>query len=395
MPSRSVDPEFIRGALDRVLRRWKAALAAVVGDAGGNVTTVRSLAEALNIGRGTAHNLLRVLQAETLPGIVASLPGRHSRESVLIKCRLARVPSHLLDELDAAQSELEGSLRRYAPTTDRLVAIVCGDASDDDLRRRLLRGFRSRFEIDQLMHGGSADQLIAAQIVVPSADGLHADVAGAQIIDGIRFIRPETQFEVYRGFSRATDGSPPSLCESLCAGLEGVDLAHHQLPDRITSYLIEPNGSYDEGSVALAFCEHSLSRGPLDSEFEDDFAEAACPIYLPTRRLQFEIWLHRQLRRGGDPTPHLYHTRDSSPSAFDRHNRARVPLPADLDLVDAPFAAGGLASPLGARHKALMLEASSRLGCGLEDLDCFRVRLPCPPMGSRVAVRWLLAQKSD
>lgn len=391
-----------RAAIEQALRCWQTAVGAVISERVRGGLSVRNVADRFGIGRGTAHNLVRLLQSETLPGIAASLPGRTTRETLLARCRMAKAPSSLLDSLDAAQSALEATLASHAPTTDRLIALACGDASDDDLRRRLLRGFRSRFEIDQLMHGGSAETLVAAQIVVPSEDGRSADVAGLQIIDGIRFVRPETQFEVYRGFMRRS-GRPSeplqqALQEPLCSGLDRIDLAEHcdefKNP-RISSFLIEPSPTYDDGEVTLAYCEHCLERGPLDSPFEDDFAEVACPIFLPVRQLRFEIWLGREMRRGGDPVPLLYHNLATSPKSFDRHDRARVPLPADLQLVDDPLAGDDLTPGLAARYASLVDIATGRLRCGVADLDCFRVSLPCPPMGGRVAVRWLLAKSSE
>lgn len=386
-----------RAVIEEALRRWQAALASILAECVQGGISVRSVAERLRVGRGTAHNLVRLIRAETLPGIVSSLPGRSARESVLVRCRFAKAPKVLLDELDAAQSTLEGVLLRYAPTPARLLSLACGDASDDDLRRRLLRAFRSRFEIDQLMHGGSADTLVAAQIVVPSEDGLLADVAGLQIIHGIRFVRPETQFEVYRGFTRPSDRpSEPlrhALQEHLCSGLDRVDLTEHgaerEIPG-IVSCLIEPSPTYDDGDITLAYCEHCLQRGPLDSPFEDDFAEVACPIFLPVRRLRFEIWLRREMRRGGDPVPYLYHNLATAPKIFDRHNRSHVPLPADLQAVDDPMAGDDLGPELAARYASLVEIATGRLRCSVTDLDCFRVSLPCPPMGSRVGLRWLL-----
>ena len=402
MSPTSGNSDHPRVLLEEALLRWQAALRALIEQRVRGGVSVRSLADRLDIGRGTAHNLVRILQAETLPGIAASLPGRSTRETLLFKFRPENATSSLYEALKAAQAALEETLGRYAPTTAQVIALACGDASDDDLRRRLLRGFRSRFEIDQLMHGGSAETLLAAQIVVPSADGLHADVAGVQIIDGIRFVRPETQFEVYRGFSSAS-GNPSerrqqALQEPLCSGLDRIDLTEHaDDPDepRVFSSLIEPSSNYDDGEVTLAYCEHSSECGPLDSPFEDDFAEPACPIFLPIRQLQFEIWLHRGMRRGGEPSAHLYHTRDTSPKRFDRHNRSRVPLPADLELIDDPWAGNDLKPELAARYKSLVQIATERLRCSVADLDCYRVSLPCPPMGSRVAVRWLLAKSSD
>lgn len=390
-PNSAEDSQRVRTLLDGALRRWQEALSAVLVDRIRGPLSVRNVADRLDIGRGTAHNLVRLLQADTLPGIVASMPGRSTRETVLVKCRLAEGSPDLVDVLDAAQSTLEGTLLRHAPTTAGLLAIVCGDAADDDLRRRLLRAFRSRFEIDQLMTGGCAETLIAAQMAAPSRDEVHADVGAIQIIDGLRGLRPHCQFEIYRPFEASTDAVSASeeLQPQFCKGLDGLEIATSVSDKGFPSLLIDSGEGLPPGA-RLAFLQHSNACGPMDSSFEDDFAEQACPILLPIRHLRYELWLHRDVRRGSDPTSHLYYSADTSIGDFHRHMRSRVPMPADLTLIEAPFEADELDADLARCHESMIRLSVERMGRPLDEFECFRVSLPCPPMGSRIGIRWLL-----
>lgn len=378
-----------REVLERALWRWHRGLSAVIADVIRGSVTVRAVAERIGVGRGTAHNVVRLLQAETVPGLVASLPGRKARESLLNKCLSTGAAEVLLDEFDAAQTVLEGTLHRYAPTSARLLAITCGDASDDDLRRRLVRAFQSRFEVDQLMTGGYAETLIAAQMVVPSADDIHADVAALQLIDGIAASRPRTQFEVYRSFL-AGGSCSAELQESSCLGLETMTLMQSHSDAGFASLLAEIDDELETDRRMLAFLQHRIAAGPMDSEFEGDFAEQSLPVLLPIRSLSYELWLHEDLRRKSEPTTHLYYNMITAISDFDRHNRSGVPMPADLKLMDTPLAVGDLDPQLAAKRNALVRLAADWLGQPVEKLVCYRVSLPCPPMGSRVGIRWLL-----
>ena len=376
--------------VESAVRRWRSALDGVVRGGLKRELTVRAIADGFKIGRGTAYNLARLLQAETLPSLVALLPGAKARESVVIRCRLSGSPEAMQSELEAADGHLNGVLERFGLTHSRLAALVGDNVDDGELRRRLLRGFRSRFESDQLLIGAEASMLIAAQIAVPSSDDLHVDIAGTQILAGVRRLRPGPPVEIYHSFGAGEE----ALQQSMSEGLDELHLTReHASSGRGFNYLMtDPSSDRDHGAIA-AFFETVAMIGLMDSDLEDDYAEAALPILLPIRQLRYEVWIHRNVRRGGPPTAHLYPARDSNPRQFDRHNRARLPLPADLEVVEKPFAGDGLDSDLARRHAGLIEMACRRLGVAVEDLVCYRVQLACPPNGSKVTIRWPLAHR--
>ena len=376
--------------VESAVRRWRSALDGVVRGGLKRELTVRAIADGFKIGRGTAYNLARLLQAETLPSLVALLPGAKARESVVIRCRLSGSPEAMQSELEAADGHLNDVLERFGLTHSRLAALVGDNVDDGELRRRLLRGFRNRFESDQLLIGAEASMLIAAQIAVPSSDDLHVDIAGTQILAGVRRLRPGPPVEIYHSFGAGEE----ALQQSMSEGLDKLHLTReHAASVRGFNYLMtDPSSDRDHGAIA-AFFETVAMIGLMDSDFEDDYAEAALPILLPIRQLRYEVWIHRNVRRGGPPTAHLYPARDSNPRQFDRHNRARLPLPADLEMVEKPFAGDGLDSDLARRHAGLIEMACRRLGVAVEDLVCHRVQLACPPNGSKVTIRWPLAHR--
>jgi hypothetical protein len=271
-----------------------------------------------------------------------------------------------------------------------MAALVGDNVDDGELRRRLLQGFRSRFESDQLLIGAEASMLIAAQIAVPSSDDLHVDIAGTQILAGVRRLRPGPPVEIYHSFGAGEE----ALQQSMSEGLDELHLTReHASSVRGFNYLMtDPSSDRDHGAIT-AFLETVAMVGLMDSDLEDDYAEAALPILLPIRQLRYEVWIHRNVRRGGPPTAHLYPDRGSTPSQFDRHNRSRLPLPADLEVVEAPFKGDDLDADPARRHAGLIEMACRRLGVAVEDLVCHRVQLACPPNGSRVSIRWPLAHR--
>jgi hypothetical protein len=376
--------------VESAVRRWRSALDEAVRAVLKREPTVRAIADRFEIGRGTAYNLIRLLQAETLPSLVALLPGAKARESVVIQCRASGSPESLQSELEAADEHLNGVLERFGLTRGRMAALVGDNVDDGELRRRLLQGFRSRFESDQLLIGAEASMLIAAQIAVPSSDALHVDIAGTQILAGVRRLRPGPPVEIYHSFGAGEE----ALQQSMSEGLDELHLTReHAASVRGFNYLMtDPSSDRDHGAIT-AFLETVAMVGLMDSDLEDDYAEAALPILLPIRQLRYEVWIHRNVRRGGPPTAHLYPARDSNPRQFDRHNRARLPLPADLEMVEKPFAGDGLDSDLARRHAGLIEMACRRLGVAVEDLVCYRVQLACPPNGSKVTIRWPLAHR--
>jgi hypothetical protein len=381
--------------VEKAVLRWRSALQRVIQGGLRREQTVRGIADCFGIGRGTAHNLARLMEAETLPSMVALLPGAKARESVVIRCRMSGSSEALQSELEAADERLNGVLDRFGLTRDRLAALVGDNVDDDELRRRLLRGFRGRFESDQLLIGAEASILIAAQIAVPSSDDIHVDIAGLQVLAGVRRLRPGTPVEVYRSFGGGTD----PLQRSHSDGLDVMQVIEEQSSSpnghgARFDYLLTEAAAGGNRSAILAFLETKARLGPMDSDREDDYAEAAVPILLPIRQLRYEVWIHRNLRRGdGPPTSHLFMTRESSPKDPDHHERLRLSLPSDLEVVAAPFERHGLDPDLADRHASLVELACRRLGVAVEDLACYRVQLAFPPNGSKVVIRWPLAHR--
>jgi hypothetical protein len=386
----------VRVEIESALRDWCAVFREVAESILDHPPTVRTLADRTGLGRATTHKLVRMLEARTAAGVASMLPGRSMRRKILEQCNGALGDTSLIDRLETAEERLSTVLDRHAPSTARLLALVGDDADDANLRQQMLRGFRSRFEIDSVLIGTSAEILVATQAFVPGPDGESIDVAATQFLGGLHQSRPSTTTEVYRVADMSLEGMLSSdqtepIVPDLSSPTWRERLRFQDKPQPHLGYMLSPT-EHPGPPLQLAFAEYRRNIGHMTRSAPGDTGEMSCPIWLPTQRLVMETWLHKDLRRGGDPIAHLYHAYHLSWTRIPDRERFRVPLPADIERLER-----GWTPPAELDESALTAtegladRVSLRFDAPLHDFEVFRIDLACPPMSSAVAIQWLLA----
>lgn len=387
--------DLLRNQIAETIEPWRAALRDAVEAALGPSPSVRTVSDRLGIGRGTAHNLVRLLKAEGLPAIVASLPGAAARDAMVERCAECCPDAAASDRLETAHHRLVELLRMHATTAAQLVALVSDDTSDADLQRRLLRGFRSRFDFDRLQYGGSGRRLVACELVAPSAEPGWVSLAAVQIIDAVQRLRPGPPLEAYRPLSDFEASRHP----------EPLQRDHSNIPDdaairffpggespvnEYPVYLVESSDRATPADLAFREVQHRI--GPMEAEGPEETAELGCPIFMPFEELVFEVWFHRDVRRGGDPIARLYQSYSTGQYGRPLRERFRAPLPASLEPV-APDDDGSLPDDTAAGRRMLLGEAARQLDTRFEDYSGVRLTLACPPAGGMFTIVWPLATR--
>jgi hypothetical protein len=399
--SSTVSQDQLRTQIAETIEPWRAALRDAVEAALGPSPSVRTVSDRLGIGRGTAHNLVRLLKAEGLPAIVASLPGATARDTMVERCVECCPDAARSDRLETAHHRLVALLRMHAPTAAQLVALVSDDTSDADLQRRLLRGFRSRFDIDRLQYGGSGRRLVACELIAPSTEPGWVSLGAVQVIDAVQRLRPGPPLEAYRplgNFEASVHPEPLQRDHSNIPDDAAIRFfpGGESLVDEYPVYLVE--SSEATTPMDLAFLEVQHRIGPMEAdgpregtpEEPEETAELGCPIFMPFEELVFEVWFHRDVRRGGDPTARLYQSYSTGQYGRPLRERFRAPLPASLAPV-GPDDDASLPDDTAARRRTILTEAASRLDTRFEDYTGFRLTLACPPAGSIFTIVWPLA----
>jgi hypothetical protein len=396
-----VQQDQIRTQIAETIEPWRAALRDALDATLGAAPSVRTVSDRLGIGRGTAHNLVRLLKAEGLPAIVASLPGTTARAAMVERCVALCPDPTLSGRLETAHHRLVELLRMHATTAAQLVALVSDDTSDTDLQRRLLRGFRSRFDTDRLQYGGSGRRLVACELIAPSAEPGWVSLGAVQVLDAVQRLRSGPPLEAYRPLSEFDASVHPEPLQRHLSSIPEAE-AIRFFPggdspvDEYPVYLVE--SSEATTPMDLAFLEVQHRIGPMEAdgpregtpEEPEETAELGCPIFMPFEELVFEVWFHRDVRRGGDPMARLYQSYSTGQYGRPLRERFRAPLPASLAPV-GPDDDASLPDDTAARRRTILTEAASRLDTRFEDYTGFRLTLACPPAGSIFTIVWPLA----
>jgi len=385
------------------LLAWRDGLAAVLHDLIGPARSVRVIASRLGVGRGAAHAISRILLARDGMEIGAEAPGLKVREVLLDRLSEEEVDHDRLEALMVAQDRLENLLRSHAPSKVALIAALAEPSSGEPMRPRLLEGLRKRFECDAILLGASVEHLMAAQFFTPGSQGDLLNMVGIQHLVGVRQWRPDAEVELYRAFHTrrgslglSDESAMPLVPEASDPNWTDLveDTGTRESP---RAYVLRPGtvlASNGASGLRLGFGEYAEAIGSMVAAEPGDRGEMGCPLLVPTRTLILECWLHRDVRRGGEPEATVYH--DFRPGQLSRpeRRRIRIPIPTTLTTIESDWSPpGGVDDPHAKdAYRLLATRAAARLGTAIDDYEVHRLVLPWPPTGGLVNISWPLAE---
>ena len=384
------------------LAAWKESLAAILRSRLGPAPSVRAIASALDIGRGAGHALSHILQADDGAEIGGLLPGIKTRQVLLERFGRMDLDPESLHDFATAQEHLDDLLRRRAPSKVALISLLADGSTTGSVQANLLEGLRKRFESDAMLLGASAEHLVAAQVFAPASHGDLVDMAGVQLLSGVRQWRPDAAIELYRPFPKAPgsrglgDDPTSAIVSDACTPGWADRVVHSAPPGYHEAWVLRARSSSrseDPRTLRLGFGESSTGVGSARRTEPDDTAEMGCPVWLPIRMIVLECWLHRDLPRGGAPIAGLYHAFNPRAQQHPCRERCRIPIPANIiDVGPDPAPPEDLdGSDAVVAYRRLMTRAVERLGTSIDDYAVHRLTLPWAPTGGLLTISWPLA----
>jgi hypothetical protein len=384
------------------LLAWRAGLAELLRDRIGPAPSVRAIASRLDLGRGAAHAISRILRARDGMEIGVETPGLKIRQALLARLSETDVDHDRLQTFAVAQDRLEDLLRRHAPSKIALIAVLTESSSGEQMRARLLEGLRKRFECDAILLGASVDHLLAAQFFAPGPEGDLLNMVGIQHLSGVRQWRPDAEVELYRAFhaKRGCLGLSDESTMPLVPEASDPDWTDQvedtEIRESPRAYVLRPgtgSASRSASSLHLGFGEYAEAIGSMVGTTPADRGEMGCPLLLPTRTLTLECWLHHDVRRGGEPEAAVYHDFRPRQLTVPERRRIRIPIPTTLTTIESDWSPPGEVDDPTAKEACRILanRAAARLGTTIDDYEVHRLVLPWPPTGGLVNISWPLA----
>lgn len=370
----------------------------VLGQIPGGDAGPQRLAKELGIDKVLASRMLKAVRAPDPMSVVHRVPGPEPMRRVIKASSKLGVNPDDIRQAGEAIDRFESLIRSEIGDRSALEAIL--SAWVPEARREFeLRRKQTAFRAMSQLKGAQADVFAEAAIFWPSPDGEHIDIVWIKAFVGLHRLRPGMRVkfsshrkveehggrQTYTLTGEPVDGMDSATLEDYCTSPTPDIEAHHA--GEVMHYLLKPGGFGGGCAIDLATCEVNRAEIPryIPAERQRK-AWASSDINIPSRRMQFDVLLHKDLYASAYPELRVYDTTINGLADINDPTR-------DVDELDLLESIDNLGSGLGRfgsshvpRYRRMLEEVCQTLGFDGDQLRGYRVSSDYPIYGSQYAM---------
>lgn len=371
-----------------------AVKAAIPGDPQGP----QNLARALGLDKVLTSRLLKAIGKGDPMAVLHHVPGPEPLRRVLRAARKVGVPAATVQSAERSVEAFDQLIRQEAGDRSSLGAIISAwlpEAREEfELRRK-----QSAFKAMSQLKGAELDMDLSAAFLHPSKDGKRIDVVWANSAIGLKRLRPGAKFRFTSRRMVPDDATrrPTTLDGEPVEGLDRVRLDEfciappaqmdvHQLGD-VLHYTLGGDGYGPRSAVDVVFVEVNLEEIPRAlPKHSKRKAYVYSEVWVPTKTLDLDLFVHEDLYRGADPELLIYDT--AIHGLVDVNDPAR-----EIDRLDMTESIQPLGKGTGRiriaevpRYADLVRLVFGKMGWEEERFRGYRVRVEYPIYGSQIVL---------
>ncbi len=358
----------------------------------------QQLAKELGIDKVLASRILKALRAPDPMSVVHRVPGPEPMRRLLKATSKLGVNPEDLINANSAVDRFESLIRSEIGDRSALDAIL--SAWVPEARREFeLRRKQAAFRAMSQLKGAQADVYAEAAIFYPSPDNEHIDIVWIKAVIGLHRLRPgvvvkftsHRQIEHQSGRKTYTLAGDPvdsvtsATLEKYCSTPTPVLDVHHA--GELMHYTLQENCFGASSSIDLVTCE--VNRAEIPRYIPDERnrkAWASSDINIPSKRMQFDVLVHKDLYNRSFPELRIYDTTINGQA--DINDPARDVD--QLDLLESIENLGeGLSrfgSSLVPNYRKMIEEVCTTLNFDASTLRGYRCAADYPIYGSQTAM---------
>lgn len=390
-------PEHCR----RSIQGLQGALLELYRAVGADPTRPQDVSRQYHLNKNLTWKVAKIISATDTFEAVPVIPGAGGFDILLEKMSKAGAPQTAISRVRDAAEEF-----------DRMIEIHTGDRGALELALDSMGGGAKPLEVSRKLafRGNSGIWGIQAGVRVSthflSPNPADPSILDLAIIGGLTRIRrlrsidrwPVFQLRSYddlptsrtRGERRALEPSPgdqpsdPWLMRSFCDG--PLPEIHLRQAGETTIYEIGegPIGRTGEFSCFFGFAD--IAAVPRYRDETNHVGEFIASVSLPLEAFQFDLLIDEQLTEVASPELQIIGTIGG---ALDSVGSTTLPLPERFrDLGVGAM----LDTPLVDRYSEVVATMFKQLGRDPSRFRCLRLVIECPPLSSRIAVRYRLPE---
>ncbi len=410
MTNEKRDFDALMHDVDRLGEQLRTALRSCLEEVLPPQTGARETGRLLGLRRNLAWKTFAVARSVDIVSLLRAMPGASGWTLVYDALAQAGCRSDSLEALRVAVSALDARITAEVIDPACLRALGAGSLESASQRRAMLRARRMAFTAAKQIFAVHAKARIGAILVAPSRGDREdrLDLLSMTLLEGLERTRPGPAFPVYYRvettptkdsdaiFGEIVDKrSHGPLVPSLCSGGvidDALRIITPETPDErgFVEFVDRAPGRLEP--LRAAFAEVSRHVGTAYASADERFAELRMPTAFPVEAAIFDVFIHRDVPMGSEPSVALYgHPANHGRRTVWREQQ-RLPLEGELVEKSHPRLPLSLAKVRDA-YEALLELGAIRTGSPISEFRLFRVIVPHPPMHSSLLVVWRLATR--
>lgn len=358
----------------------------------------QQLAKELGIDKVLASRILKAIRAPDPMSVVHRVPGPEPMRRLLKASSKLGVNPDDIVTANSAVDRFETLIRSEIGDRSALEAIL--SAWVPEARREFeLRRKQTAFRAMSQLKGAQADVYAECAIFYPSADNEHIDVVWIKAIVGLHRLRPgvpvkftshrqiegQTQRKTYTLTGDPVDSLSSATLKNYCSTPTPTLNVHPA--GELMHYMLKDDAFGVSSSVDLVTCE--VNRAEIPRYIPDERnrkAWASSDINIPSKRMQFDVLVHKDLYNRSFPELRIYDTTINGQA--DINDPAR-----DMDQLDLMESIENLGAGLNRfgsssvpKYRTMLEEVCSTLGYDGTALRGYRCTADYPIHGSQTAM---------
>lgn len=358
----------------------------------------QQLAKELGIDKVLASRILKALRAPDPMSVVHRVPGPEPMRRLLKATSKLGVNPEDLVNANSAVDRFESLIRSEIGDRSALEAIL--SAWVPEARREFeLRRKQAAFRAMSQLKGAQADVYAEAAIFYPSPDNEHIDIVWIKAVIGLHRLRPgvvvkftshrqiedQSERKTYTLAGDPVDSVTSATLEKYCSIPTPVLDVHHA--GELMHYTLQENCFGASSSIDLVTCE--VNRAEIPRYIPDERnrkAWASSDINIPSKRMQFDVLVHKDLYNRSFPELRIYDTTINGQADINDPSRDVD----QLDLLESIENLGeGLSrfgSSLVPNYRKIIEEVCTTLNFDASTLRGYRCAADYPIYGSQTAM---------
>lgn len=384
----------------------RAAFTELLTSAGANADNSRELARRFGLNKNLTWKLTKIVTGSDPFAAAQHVPGPHGVEILFKALRKGGASAVAVTEARAAIRNFERVVEVHTGDRATLELMLADLASRPTRAEHLLQNRKLAFQGNSGTFGIRAKVQMGISILAPSAEAGLVDLLQCGGVLGLRRLRQDARWLLFRRASFTDDGSKkgPAGGEALDPDFaDGMPLIGNfcsaPLPrlevietDEEFQYELPSGPVGNQAAVNIVYGVIMRATGTAYRDEHDEAAELFCTASTPAELLQFDLMVHEDLPWAMNPEPMIYSRIDAG-AMHAMSGRRRNILPFTEQVQELGRGVSNMASPHVAWQTSLLQEIFDRAGWNPDRFHGFRLTIPFPPVPSMAMLRAKLPER--